>query len=104
MALILALKNRSAVVAAADIHEAQAHDKFKPLIQLADGSVLLIAGNLAAVEHTVLKTFMPTMKANDDADDAAKLLNETLKAEIMPKLSQLKNPGAFIVSGIDPIG
>jgi 20S proteasome alpha/beta subunit len=103
MGLVLAIKNKSALVVASDLAGGAKAKPFGQLIPLKNRTVLLIAGNLAAVEHAVTKTFIPKLKDTDSAAAAAQILQAALVVEIVPKLDQLKGRVEFIVAGIDPI-
>jgi hypothetical protein len=103
MPLILALKNRDALVVAADVATVAPAVTFGPLMQLPNRSVLLISGNLDAVRHAVTQVVLPKITTATSAAALAQILHAALILEVLPGLTELKGRVEFIVAGINPV-
>jgi hypothetical protein len=103
MSLVVAIKNRSAVVAATDVPPEARDERYGPLMLLSNGSVLLIAGNLAAMRHVVMDVVLPKITREQSAAAVAQILQAALVLEVVPRLPELKGRVEFVVVGIDPI-
>jgi hypothetical protein len=102
MSLVLAIKNRQAIVVASDtdgtIHDAA----FGELMPLSKGAVLLAAGNLEAVRPAIMR-LVPKLSPDAGAATLARLIQAELIVEVVPNLTQLKGRVELIVAGFDPI-
>jgi 20S proteasome alpha/beta subunit len=103
MPLVVAIKNRQAVVVASDIEAGDVSHQFSQITELPNRCILLVAGNLDAVRRTVVDTVLPKVTSGLSAAGLAQILHAALLLEVMPHLDQLKGRTEFIVAGIDPI-
>jgi hypothetical protein len=104
MSLVLAIKNHDTVVVAADTAApAQAPHHFGPFILAPNRSVLLLTGNLTAVEHAIMDVVLPKVDTKLPAAGLAQLVYAALTLDVIPKLATLTGRVEIIVAGIDPI-
>jgi len=105
MPLVLAIKNRNAIVVASDSEDTNTilTTHFGQLIDLPGRCVIMLAGNLSAVRHTFEQTILPKIEASHSAAAVAQLVHAGLVLEVVPHLSELTGRVEIIVAGIDPI-
>jgi len=104
MPLVLAIKNRDALVVASDTSAIEdLHSQFGQLIALPNRSAILIAGNLSAVRHAIADIVMPKVHSGLSAAAVAQLVQAALVLDVVPKLPELRGRVEVIVAGIDPI-
>jgi 20S proteasome alpha/beta subunit len=102
MSLVLALKNRNAIIVAGDTESGDDHLKFGHFMALPNRSVLLIAGNAKAVEASVTQ-ILPKIDPKASTATVAQLVQAALILEVVPNLSTIKGRVEIIVAGFDPI-
>jgi 20S proteasome alpha/beta subunit len=103
MPLVVAIKNRKAVVVASDIDPGDVSHQYSQIIELPNRCILLIAGNLDAVRPTIINTVLPKVNSSLSAAGLAQILHAALVLELVPHHDQHKGRVEFIVAGIDPI-
>lgn len=104
MALILALRNQTNLVVASDTGApGDGTLKFGQFLNVPGRAILLLAGNIAAVEHAIMATVVPKLHADTSAATLAQLVQAALVLEVVPNLPETTGRVEVIVAGIDPI-
>lgn len=106
MPLVLAIRNQEEVLIVADTAEdsfVPGPSHYGPVIGLPNHCVVLLAGNLEAIRHSVAETALPRVTLGTSAAAVAQLINAALTLELVPRLAEMTGRAEIIVAGIDPI-
>ncbi|HVQ44720.1 MAG TPA: hypothetical protein VMT30_07195 [Candidatus Saccharimonadia bacterium] len=104
MSLVLALKNRNSIIAASDSPTpTDGSLAFGQFMNVPGRAILLLAGNLAAVQRPIVETVLPKLTASTSAATLAQLIQAALVLEVVPHLAGMAGRVEIIVAGIDPV-
>lgn len=101
MSLGIALKNRSAVVIAADQSHAQLSDN--QLLTLPNRTVVMVTGTSNIVNKALTDIAFPKVDQQASTAAVAQYVHAALVLEAVPKLAQVLGRVEVVVAGIDPI-
>jgi hypothetical protein len=101
MSLVLALKNDTSIIMAAD-GQSEAAGTFSSFMSLPNRAVLLMAGNLEFIEDTIMSV-VPKIDLHSSAASVAQLVQAALVVDVVPHLEELKGRTEVLVAGFDQI-
>jgi 20S proteasome alpha/beta subunit len=101
MPLILALKNETAIVVASD-GQTDTPSQYGQFMSLSNGTVVLIAGNLAFVRQAV-ELALAKVTTSMSTAAVAQLIQASLVVGTVPHLSEMPGRTELIVAGFDTV-
>jgi hypothetical protein len=99
MPLVLAIKNSNSIVFASDTDPKEDDEHFSQCMVLPNRSVLLVAGNLAAIKPSIDRV-LSEVRHDTVTAVVAQLIQAALIIDVVPHLDKFKGRAEIIVAGL----